>query len=61
MKILKDNKIFVFFSASGTGSEYCMGRLSIESDAEEKKKCVLSFVKQLAPQQVENENNNQKQ
>lgn len=34
---------------------------SIESDAEEKKKCVLSFVKQLAPQQVENENNNQKQ
>lgn len=29
-----DRKIYVFFSASGTGSEYCMGRLSIESDAD---------------------------
>lgn len=31
-----DNKIYIFFSASGTGSEYCMGRL--EAD---KKSCLM--------------------
>ncbi len=29
-----ENKIYVFFSASGTGAEYCMGRLSADSNAE---------------------------
>lgn len=29
-----DNKVYVFFSASGTGSEYCIGRLSADSDAD---------------------------
>lgn len=28
------SKIYVFFSASGTGSEYCMGRLSIDNDTD---------------------------
>ena len=27
-------KVYVFFSASGTGSEYCMGRLSADTDAD---------------------------
>lgn len=29
-----DNKIFVFFSASGTGAEYCMGYLWADNDAD---------------------------
>ncbi len=29
-----DGKIYVFFSASGTGSEYCIGRLSADADAD---------------------------
>ena len=29
-----DDKIFVFFSASGTGAEYCMGYLWADSDAD---------------------------
>ena len=28
------DKIYVFFSASGTGSEYCIGRLSADADAD---------------------------
>lgn len=28
------DKIYVFFSASGTGSEYCIGRLSADSDSD---------------------------
>ena len=28
-----EDKIYVFFSASGTGSEYCIGRLSADADA----------------------------
>lgn len=33
--VLKTNdKIYVFFSASGTGAEYCMGRLSADTDAD---------------------------
>lgn len=28
-----DDKIYVFFSASGTGAEYCMGMLSADSDS----------------------------
>lgn len=28
------DKVYVFFSASGTGAEYCMGRLSADSDAD---------------------------
>ena len=29
-----DSKVYVFFSASGTGSEYCIGRLSADSEAD---------------------------
>jgi GH43 family beta-xylosidase len=29
-----DNKVFVFFSASGTGSEYCVGRMEADADAD---------------------------
>lgn len=29
-----DDKVYVFFSASGTGAEYCMGRLCCNSDAD---------------------------
>ena len=29
-----DEKIYVFFSASGTGAEYCIGRLEAETDAD---------------------------
>ena len=29
-----DEKIYVFFSASGTGAEYCIGRLEADADAE---------------------------
>lgn len=29
-----ENKIFVFFSASGTGAEYCMGKLWADADAD---------------------------
>lgn len=29
-----DDKVYVFFSASGTGAEYCMGRLSASVDAD---------------------------
>ncbi len=29
-----ENRIYVFFSASGTGAEYCMGRLSARVDAD---------------------------
>ncbi len=29
-----EDKIYVFFSASGTGSEYCIGRLSADTDAD---------------------------
>ena len=29
-----DNKVYIFFSASGTGSEYCIGRLSADTDAD---------------------------
>ncbi len=33
--VLKTNeKIYVFFSASGTGAEYCMGRLEADADSE---------------------------
>lgn len=28
------DKVYVFFSASGTGAEYCMGRLSADTDAD---------------------------
>ncbi len=28
------DKIYIFFSASGTGSEYCIGRLSADADAD---------------------------
>ncbi len=28
------DKVYIFFSASGTGSEYCMGRLSADTDAD---------------------------
>ena len=30
----RDNKIYVFFSASGTGSEYCVGKLEADADAD---------------------------
>ena len=29
-----DEKIYVFFSASGTGAEYCMGRLEADTDSD---------------------------
>ena len=29
-----EDKVYVFFSASGTGSEYCIGRLSADTDAD---------------------------
>lgn len=29
-----DDKIYVFFSASGTGAEYCMGRLEADADSD---------------------------
>ena len=29
-----DNTVYVFFSASGTGAEYCMGRLSASADSD---------------------------
>lgn len=29
-----DDKVYVFFSASGTGAEYCMGRISADTDAD---------------------------
>lgn len=29
-----DDKVYVFFSASGTGAEYCMGRLSADTNAD---------------------------
>lgn len=29
-----DKKIYVFFSASGTGAEYCMGRLEADADSD---------------------------
>ena len=29
-----DKKVFVFFSASGTGSEYCVGRMEADADAD---------------------------
>ncbi len=29
-----DNKIYIFFSASGTGAEYCVGRLEADADSE---------------------------
>lgn len=33
--VLKTNdKVYIFFSASGTGAEYCMGRLSADTDAD---------------------------
>ncbi len=33
--VLKTEKtVYIFFSASGTGSEYCMGRLSADTDAD---------------------------
>lgn len=33
--VLKTNdKVYVFFSASGTGAEYCMGRLEADTDAD---------------------------
>ncbi len=28
-----DNKIYIFFSASGTGAEYCIGRLEADADS----------------------------
>ena len=30
----KDNKVYVFFSASGTGAEYCIGLLCADTDAD---------------------------
>ncbi|MGN0485722.1 MAG: family 43 glycosylhydrolase [Acutalibacteraceae bacterium] len=29
-----DKKVYIFFSASGTGAEYCIGRLSADADAD---------------------------
>ncbi len=33
-----EDKVYVFFSASGTGAEYCMGRLCADSDSDLMKK-----------------------
>ncbi len=32
--LVTDEKVYVFFSASGTGSEYCVGRLEADADAD---------------------------
>ena len=32
--LVTDEKVYVFFSASGTGSEYCVGRLEADTDAD---------------------------